>query len=170
MAERLVLDASAAIARVLGEPAAPAVSDAIRGQGSDGAILVPDHFWLEVVNVLVRRYGVAIDDVITVIRELDELDIRTVEIDRGLLLLALDRMAVHGLTAYDAAYLALAQAVDGRLLTLDGRLASAAGARAVPMPGDHTRTSESPGTYDAAPIAVWARHGAYLAELRRKTA
>ena len=33
----------------------------------------------------------------------------------------------HGITAYDAAYVALAEALDAPLLTCDARLASAAG-------------------------------------------
>jgi hypothetical protein len=79
-------------------------------------------------------------------------------------------MIRHGLGAYDAAYLALAEAVDGRLLTLDQRLAEAAGERAVPLEGaGPTRIAERRAPYRAGPgIGAVPGFGAYLAELRRR--
>lgn len=56
MPDGLVLDTSAALAILLGEPAAPAVRERLLA-ARDGRILVLNLFWLEVVNVLERRHG-----------------------------------------------------------------------------------------------------------------
>ena len=160
-----MLDLSAALAILLGEPEATTIcghlTDAV-GQ----RLLVLDLFWLEVTNVLVRRHGWCPDAVVEAVRELDELGIETIALDRPLLLVALDLAATDDISAYDAAHLALAETADALLLTLDDRLARAAGPRAVigPRPGTseervrHGRTRRTPN---------WARHGRYLAELRR---
>jgi predicted nucleic acid-binding protein len=167
MRDRLVLDASVAIAIDRAEPAAPAIRVVLADQlTAGGEIVVPDHFWLEFVNVLMRRHRRAPIEVIEAVRELDDLGIVTYEIDRPLLMLALERMHSGGLSAYDAAYLALAEVVDGRLLTLDSRLAAAAGDRAIPGPWQRPRRSaEAPAPY--APSALPA-FGPYVAELRRR--
>jgi predicted nucleic acid-binding protein len=173
VAEHLVLDVSAAIAIARGEPGAVGVRTILADHlGGGGGIDVPSHFWLEFVNVLVRRYGRTPAEVIEAVRELDALGIETFEIDRSLLMLALHGMLSASLSAYDAAYLALAEVVDGRLLTLDDRLSAAAGERAFPRPADGPRRpAPTPATYvpaaaaalSAAPIFV-----AYLAELRHR--
>ena len=70
------------------------------------------------------------------------------------------------ISAYDAAHLALAEAANAMLLTLDERLARAAGARAAirPQPG----TGEERAAYGREAISPdWVRHGRYLADLRR---
>ncbi|MGH2408237.1 MAG: type II toxin-antitoxin system VapC family toxin [Candidatus Limnocylindrales bacterium] len=170
MPDHLVLDASAAVAIARGEPTADRIRSIIHDHvAADGEIVVPDHFWLEVINVLVRRYHRNADGVIHAIRELDELDLVTREIDRPLLLLALQSMLSAELTGYDAAYLALAEIVDGRLLTLDDRLAGAAGERAIPhLPEGPARSSEQAAVYgEAARLTDLSAFGAYLAELRR---
>ncbi len=170
--DTLVLDASAAIAIARAEPAAVTVRSIVAPHlAAGGEIEVPDHFWLEFVNVLVRRYGHTWDEVVEALRELDEIGVRTAAIDRPLLLLALERMRSDALSAYDAAYVALAEVVDGQLLTLDARLAAAAGERAVPFPGSRpTRLAETPATYQPAVAAASALpiFGTYLAELRRR--
>ena len=56
MPDALVLDSSAALALLLDEPDASKVRRLlVRVAG--GRLLVLDLFWLEVTNVLVRRYG-----------------------------------------------------------------------------------------------------------------
>ncbi len=83
-----------------------------------------------------------------------------------MLLLALDAVARHGLSAYDATYLALAEAADAELLTADAALATAAGARArLVGPG---RIGESPGSYAAGPWTDWPGAASYLADLRAR--
>lgn len=127
--------------------------------------MVPDHFWLEVANVLTRRYGVTAEEAVERLRDVDDFGLRSIRIDRPLLLVTLDLQARFGLSAYDAAYLALAETEDARLLTLDGRLALAAGPRAIRLAGvGEGRLSEEPAAYGE-PID-WARFGPYLAELR----
>lgn len=162
-----MLDSSGALAVVLREPGAGSVRDALE-EAAGSRLLVLDLFWLEVVNVLVRRHGWDPDAVVEAVRDLDELGVETVVQDRPLLLAALDLASTHGISAYDAAHLALAEAAEADLLTLDGRLARAAGARAVLLPDSGTR--EEPATYGSMPSPDWARHGRYLAELRRAAA
>lgn len=164
MPERLVIDASAALGILLREPGSEAVQGRLAG-ALDGELLVPEHFWLEVTNVLVRRYGRAPDDVVAALRELDEMQLVTVVLDRPATLHGLELMARHGLTAYDAAYLALAEVTDAQLLTLDGRLATAAGDRSAVRP--RPRAHEDVEPYGS-PVVVpdWTAHGRYLAELR----
>jgi predicted nucleic acid-binding protein len=165
MPERLVIDASAALGILLREPGSEEVQRRLEDTLGGGELLVPGHFWLEVTNVLVRRYACEPDDVVAALRELDEMQLVTVVLDRPAILLGLDLMARHGLTAYDAAYLALAEVADARLLTLDARLAAAAGDRSSVRP--RPRTHESLEPYGS-PVAVpdWTAHGRYLAELR----
>ena len=166
MPDGLVLDSSAALAVLLGEPAAGAVHDHL-ARAAGGPLLVLDLFWLEVVNVLVRRRGWEADAVVEAVRELDELGIETVAPDRPQLLAALDLATAHGMSVYDAAHLALAEAADAGLLTLDDRLAHVAGARSVIRPRPGTREDREPYERAAGATPDWARHGRYLAELRR---
>ncbi len=164
MPERLVLDASAALALVLGEPAGPIVRAAVARP--DVELLVPPGFWTEIVNVLVRRYRCPPDEVVAALQALDQLDVATVDGGRPMLLLALDLATRHQLSAYDAAYLAAAELADADLLTLDERLAAAAGARAVPATAHRLAEGRVGYGNESAP-PDWSRHGRYLADLRR---
>ncbi len=163
MREVVVLDASAALAALKREPERPLVQQALRS--CRGAVLVPTHFWLEVANSLQRRHRWTPEQVVAAFRELDELDIQSVDLDRPSLLLAVDVAARYSLSSYDAMYLALAESADADLLTLDADLAAAAGARSVlaDLPHPH-RLHEELAAYGAS--TTWANHGRYLAELR----
>jgi predicted nucleic acid-binding protein len=168
MTDPLALDASASLAFILGEPLGPTVREhLIRQRDEARPIVVPEVFWLEVSNVLVHRHHWTVGGVLTAIRDLDEFEVETLASSRALVLLGLDLSAAHGLSAYDAAYLALAQAEDARLLTTDRRLARAAGERSViRFPG---AVHEEPAPYASdRPVGALAAHGAYLAELRRE--
>lgn len=169
MTATLVLDASAALAMILKEAEGPAVQRHVqRYAQSDAALLVPDHFWLEVINTMVRRRRAPMAEVLRAIHDLDELEVSTAEIDRPLLWMTLDLAERHGLTSYDAAYLALATIEDAPLLTLDHDLAVAAGDRAVSLDGGH-RLHEAPAVYEH--DVTWpsyARASSYLAELRAR--
>jgi predicted nucleic acid-binding protein len=162
----IVLDASAVIALMRREPASGALDEILHSSASGAVrLLVPDAFWLEFVNVLVRRYGLPPSEAVEALREMDALGIDTIPIDRPLLLVTIDLQARFGLSAYDAVYLALAEIENARLLTLDRQLTLAAGPRAVPMPGlDQGRLSEAPAPYGE-PVD-WARFGPYLARVR----
>jgi predicted nucleic acid-binding protein len=162
----IVLDASAAIAIIRLEPPAPALLASLRDTVAKGSsLLVPDGFWLELVNVLIRRYRAAPEKAIEAVRDIDDLGVESVRVDRPLLFVAIDLQARLGLSAYDASYLALAETVDARLLTLDRHLSLAAGPRAIRVPGlGQERFSELPTPYGE-PVD-WARFGPYLARLR----
>src|SRR4029079_11640300 len=99
--------------------------------------------WLEIGNVLLRRYGFAPERIVGEMQTLDGFAIETIHIDRTLLLLLLDRMWSLNLSAYDAAYLAWTESMATSLVTLDLRLAAAAGSRALPR-GPH-RLQETKG-------------------------
>jgi predicted nucleic acid-binding protein len=165
--EPVDLDASAALAILRAEPSAQAVRRAIPVAER---LIVPELFWLEVANALARRFGWEGEAIVEAVRELDELGLESVPIPRAVLLAAIDIVDRHALTAYDALYLALAESENARLLTLDARLAAAAGARAITVEGiDHRRFAEAPAGYGGDPIN-WTRFGPYLARLRAEYA
>ena len=163
----LVVDASALIAIIRGEPAGKVALEHVeRHRSAGGEIVAPDLFLLELANVLIRRYRVPVSEVVDAIRAVDDLGITTIRLDRPQLLLTMDLAARHGLSAYDAGYLALAELEQAALLTVDHRLAAAAGTRTVALPGfGGARAGEQPATYGEDPVD-WSRFGAYLAELR----
>ena len=167
MPEPIVLDASAAIAWIRREPAGPRIAAILKEQAKNGGeVLVPGHFWLEVANTLGRRYRFDLGQIVREVQDLDLLDVRSVEVDRPLWLLTVDRTGLFGLSAYDAVYLAVAEANGAMLLTLDAELVRAAGRRALPS-GQH-RLQEPSAQYDVRdPNAVWAEFGDYLAKLRQ---
>lgn len=175
VAERIVIDASIAIALLRLEPPRPWIRAAIRQWAREGSqLLVPSHFWIEVLNVLVRRHRRTEPEVLEDLAALDELVIGTVDLDRPTLLLALVPMTQAGLSGYDALYLALAISTESRLATLDRRLAEAAGSRAILFgEGEPRRLAEAPTTYERGvrPSPSWLRSaavGAHIAELRRR--
>jgi predicted nucleic acid-binding protein len=162
----LVVDASAAVAFSARQERSDDVERALEGWRSGGhQIVVPPHFWLEVINALSGRGRWTGAAVLEALVELERLGMTTVRLDRPLVLLALDLVERHGLISYDAAYLALAIQRDARLLTLDRRLAAAAGPRLLPI-GSHG-VSESPPAYERS--VTWPNYrgaSAFLAKLR----
>jgi predicted nucleic acid-binding protein len=167
MTESLVVDASAALGWLRSEPRGPEVlAVLVRHQREGGRLLVPEPFWLEIMNSLVRRHGVGVDGVLVSIRDLDALGIETAAGSRAVAVLGLDLMVEHGLSAYDAAYLALALAENARLLTLDEALGRAAGDRSA-IPFGRALHEGRERYRSSSAMEIWATHGAYLAELRR---
>lgn len=166
----LVVDTSVAVAIVRGEPEGSEAARVLAGvTRADVPIVVPSHFWLEFTNTLVRRHGWSGASVLQALHRLDALGFETIEVDRALLILALDASERYGLTAYDAAYLALAVSTDGTLLTLDKALWTAAGTRAMPI--GPTRLSEMPAPSEHA--ITWPNYkgaSAFLAKLRAEAA
>lgn len=166
----IVLDASVAISIARKEPEAASAVSSIAGWTRDGiAIVVPSHFWLEVANALTRRHRWAGDDVLQTIHDMDELSVETIDLDRASIVLTIDLSERHRLSAYDAAYLALAEFVDGSLLTFDAALRRAAGLRAIHL--GPTRLSEARAPYEY-PV-TWPSYkgaSAYLAKLRAEAA
>lgn len=167
----LVIDASVAIGLVRSEATSAEASTALaRHRSAGGRLLAPSVMWLEVLNSLGRRHRLPPAAIMEDLAELDAIGIETIELDRPMLLLALDAVARHGLTAYDAAYLALADASDAQLLTADGLLAAAAGDRAILLGGGGAEPGirETIAVYRLPGWASWPGAAAYLHELRSR--
>lgn len=130
----VVLDASVAVTWVLrdGAPQDAARIDEIL---LTGFILVPELWHAEVANAFrsaLRAGRVDETFVVGVCEQFDQLDIRTDVVGTQVQRLALSAQE-HGLTAYDTAYLLLAQDRGLPLATLDRALARAAEAAAVEL-------------------------------------
>ena len=166
----LVVDASVAVSIIRKEPEAEEAALAIARWTSTGMpLMVPGHFWLEVANTLVMRHGWDGARVLQAIHELDDLQLETIEVDRPLVVLAIDLAERHRLTAYDAGYLALAVSMDASIATFDGALRSAAGSRALRV--GPPRLSETAAPYEHA--VTWPDYrgaSAFLATLRAEAA
>ena len=161
-----VIDASVAVAIVRGEPEGRAAESVIARLTAAGTrIVVPPHFWLEVTNAMMTRRRWTGEQVLEAIHALDEFGFETRDLDRGLIILALDVGERHGLTSYDAAYLALAISTDGQIATFDVALRTAAGVRALPI--GSPRSAESRAPYER--TVTWPNYkgaSAFLAKLR----
>ncbi len=118
----IVLDSSAAVEWLLGLPSAGAVSDRIVSADSLHAPALID---VEVAHV-VRRYTAA-GEISDAAAERALLTLADLDMSRYTheLLLPLIWGLRHNLTAYDAAFVALASVVDAPLVTLDTRIAQA---------------------------------------------
>jgi predicted nucleic acid-binding protein len=164
----VVLDASAALTLLRDEPGAAGVRIHLQDQALAGEpILVPALFWLEVMNVLARRYRYPPEAIVEAVYELGQAGIATAEVGRPGVLAVIDALGRSELTAYDAAYLVLAQATDARLLTADAALAAAAGERAIQV-GEGGSVAEDSSRYAAGSSwPRWKGAAAYLKELRR---
>lgn len=125
----VVADASAVVETIGGEPV---WEERVRRWRSEGVmILAPVNLRTEVANALLLGVGLDASDVIGRMRHVFEAGLDVA--DRGLVGVfdAIELAARHGLTVYDAAYLALALEVDGELATTDRALAAAALAEGV---------------------------------------
>ena len=121
----IVLDASAAVDWLLQTAAAQRIESRIFSRNQ--SLHAPELLDLEVAQVLCRlvregtlptsRAAAAIQDL---------LDLRITRYPHSLLLPRIWQLR-HNLSAYDAAYVVLAEKLDATLLTGDARLASAAG-------------------------------------------
>jgi predicted nucleic acid-binding protein len=121
----IVLDASAALELVLGTPAGEKVAERIASP--DETLHAPHLIDLEVAQVLRRYEG---NRTMSPARAREALDDFTdLEITRYPHEILLSRIwdLRRNATAYDGAYLALAEALGAPLLTADGRLASTPG-------------------------------------------
>lgn len=122
-----VLDASAAANWALRDETSHPVADAAFNQLRDERAHVPALWWFEIRNTLAmaeRRGRILESGVAEFLRRLDDLPIAAdYEPDSAAMFILIRR---HRLTAYDAAYLELAQRLDVPLATLDTTLANAA--------------------------------------------
>jgi predicted nucleic acid-binding protein len=161
----LVLDASAAVALLRGEPAAGEIRRELRVHAGE-SIHVPGLFWLEAVNVLAHRYRYPPDAIVEAVYELEQIGAVTADVGRPETLAVVDALGRTGLTAYDAAYLVLAETTGARLLTLDADLAAAAGDLAILVGPRAVREGQVPYRVGVS-WATWRGAAGYLAQLRR---
>lgn len=128
----IVADASAILEWLIGGPRGEAVGSALEGED----ILAPAHLDVEVAQVTRR---LALEAVITPIRGQAMLELLAeAPIRRVPLAALLPRVWTlrKNLTAYDAAYVALAEALPAPLLTFDRKIPTAPGHQAkVVVPG-----------------------------------
>jgi predicted nucleic acid-binding protein len=167
----LVVDASAALALLRNEPGAEAARSHLREQARRGEpMLVPALFWLELVNVLTHRYRLPPPAIVEAVYELEHLGLTTSELGRPGTLAVTDAVGRSGLTAYDAAYLVVAESSDADLLTADTALAAAAGDRAILVGKPDGMAEERAAYHPDPPWTAWSGAAAYLADLRRSLA
>jgi predicted nucleic acid-binding protein len=176
--DQIVVDASVGIALVHDEPGSDAIRAAVASWLlQDVELVVPDHFWLEVVNPLARRHGYDGRRMLESLRDLDDLPITTIEVDRPQLVLAISLMDQFALTAYDAVYVVLAQTISSRLASTDDMILGVAGPLGIdPRLGTDRgrghRLAEEAAPYGRAERPVtwptWPGAGSYLATLRRR--
>jgi predicted nucleic acid-binding protein len=121
----IVADASVVAELLLARPRASAIRAAL---GPHTELHVPEHFHVEVMSVL-RRYAIRGEldgrraaEALTALADLRTVTYPVIELADAVWDLRAE------LTAYDAAYLALARRLDVELITLDRGLAEAAAA------------------------------------------
>jgi predicted nucleic acid-binding protein len=126
----IVLDSSVALAWVLPDETSSRADRLLAKASRESVFWVPALWWYEVANALTaaqRRRRLTEADRARAIELYGTLPVRT---DAALDAHALWRFQVlaeeHGLSAYDAAYMELAQRKGLRFATFDGRLATAA--------------------------------------------
>jgi predicted nucleic acid-binding protein len=85
-------------------------------------VLAPSLLWLEIVNVAARRWGWTETELAALARSLTDLGFEPADPD----IAAVARWAARGLTAYDAAYVAVAEHAAARLITDDDEIVRAA--------------------------------------------
>lgn len=129
--------------------------------------MVPELFWVEIANTLGRRHGQPLDVILEAVATLDRMGPATVHTDRAGVLSLTATMLDHGLSAYDVTYLALAENLDAKLLTLDRRPAAAAGSRAVDLGLGEMR--ETRAEYRLEPWIQWPGAADYFEAVRRVT-
>jgi predicted nucleic acid-binding protein len=124
----IVIDASAMLEFLLSAPASAAIGNRISAAGE--ALHAPCLIDVEVVQTL-RRFGMAKSLGPAHSRRAFEeyLDMRVERHPHDVLLPRIWELR-HNLTAYDAAYVALAEALDAPLVTCDRAIGSAKGHRA----------------------------------------
>jgi predicted nucleic acid-binding protein len=106
----------------------------LRGRFEAGElrVLVPTLLWLEVLNVAARRWGWTKVQLKQLAATLPELGFELIEPE----LACVARWAADGLTAYDAAYVAIAERAGVQLITDDKQIVETASEFAAPLRGD----------------------------------
>jgi predicted nucleic acid-binding protein len=121
----LVVDASVGLKWYLDEPQAASARLLLQGENE---LSVPHLFFTEIGAALCKRYrrrGISAPVVVATLEAVEEVPVK-VWPDRDLLWDALAIALRCGCSVYDAIYVALADRIDGRLVTADQRLVNAA--------------------------------------------
>lgn len=129
----IVIDSSIAISWGMPDEESAAAGRALETARKDD-VVVPSIFWAEVRNICLvneRRGRITATDTTTAIEIIEGFHPTINDSASHNMVLGLARG--HGLSGYDAAYLALAIAESCTLATLDNRLARAAVAEGVPV-------------------------------------
>ena len=124
MPKAVVVDASAAVSFLVGEP--PWAERWSKWADEGSILLAPAHFSAEVANALLRSAKLPAADVAMQLARLARSGVESVDRHLPGLLESVALADKHGLTVYDALYLQLALDVDGELATLDADLRRAA--------------------------------------------
>jgi predicted nucleic acid-binding protein len=127
----VVPDASVIVEMLLDDPRAGEAWE--RWLEAERMLIAPPFVWVEVANALVRRRKMPRAAAAARIDLIFESGLDTVDRGYGGVLTMIDLATRHGLTAYDASYLALAIEIDAELATFDRELARAAEAEGVPL-------------------------------------
>ena len=116
---------------MLGSQRGEAVADAVRDAGAESRLHAPDLMDVEVAQVFRRHVTGGVLSEARAAAALQLLQRLPVRRHPGRILLPRIWALRENLTAYDGAYIALAEALGAPLLTCDGRLARAPGHGAV---------------------------------------
>jgi predicted nucleic acid-binding protein len=134
----IVVDASVMVALYVEEPLSePARAALLRSREAGDDLHAPDLLLIECANALWKRVGRGEfdrDSAMTAIAELSKLeDLDRHPLDERLVPPALSLAIAHSLTAYDAAYAALAVQLGGTVLSGDNRFVERASQAGLPV-------------------------------------
>jgi len=134
----IVVDASVMVALYVEEPlSAPARAALLRAREAGDDLHAPDLLLIECANAFWKRVGrgeLDRDSAMTAITELSSLeDLDCHPLDGQLVPPALSLAIAHSLTAYDAAYAALAVQLGGTVLSGDRRFVERASRAGLPV-------------------------------------
>ena len=132
-----VIDASVGIKLLVNEPLSDKVDALFAHLTADPTALlaVPDLFYIECANILwkhVRRFGYAVAAAQKDLADLGKLSLHSISTS-SLVADALTIASAHGITAYDACYIALARQLGVLCVTADEKLASLALSTSYPV-------------------------------------
>lgn len=124
----LVIDASVLVKAFIPETGSEEAGSLLaRAEAAEVALIAPELIYPETANILwkkVRRNELTPDEAREIAEAVPAVPIRA-EAAASTFLLALDIALAFGVTAYDAQYVALAEALDCQLITADHKLAAA---------------------------------------------
>ena len=121
-----VVDASVVAGWLLGETSSPASRQALEQHlVGEEPLVAPELLQYEIGNALVAGARLPADLARQAYQHFEALEIRTYSLGPSEYDAAISLAAKHRLTVYDAAYVALARALDCRLITADRKLARA---------------------------------------------